>query len=215
MGPGSFFFRLGLVGLISYLGWEVTRRDRGRFSAVRQLGQTSLLIYWMHVEICYGFATRPLQKRLSFGGATLAFLVLLAAMLALSMVKTRYAPVLKQWLRTRRDRMSRPSSRPSPLPGGAVTATPPPGGLLLELWAELGPRLDGGRLVEAAVAGPDRSWTQPSPPWRCWRWARWPARCWPAWPGRTRGHPIAGDRPPRLVNHATVARRQCRQRRIR
>ena len=101
MGPGSFFFRLGLVLLISYVGWEVTRRDRGHFSPVRQLGLTSLLIYWIHVEICYGFATRPLHKQLSFGGATLAFILLLLAMLALSMAKTRYAPGLKARLRAR------------------------------------------------------------------------------------------------------------------
>jgi uncharacterized membrane protein len=101
MGPGSFFFRLGLVLMISYVGWEVTRRDRGRFSPVRQLGMTSLLIYWIHVEICYGFGTRPLQKQLSLGGALLAFVVLTAAMLALSMVKTRYAPRLKARLRAR------------------------------------------------------------------------------------------------------------------
>jgi hypothetical protein len=101
MGPGSFFFRLGLVLLIAYVGWEVTRRDRGGFSPVRQLGMTSLLIYWIHVEICYGFATRPLHKQLSFGGATLAFVLLLLAMLALSMVKTRYAPGLKARLRAR------------------------------------------------------------------------------------------------------------------
>jgi uncharacterized membrane protein len=101
MGPGSFFFRLGLVLLISYVGWEVTRRDRGGFSPVRQLGMTSLLIYWIHVEICYGFATRPLHKQLSFGGATLAYVALLLAMLALSMVKTRYAPGLKARFRAR------------------------------------------------------------------------------------------------------------------
>jgi uncharacterized membrane protein len=101
MGPGSFFFRLGLVLLIAYVGWEVTRRDRGSFSPVRQLGMTSLLIYWIHVEICYGFASRPLHKQLSFGGATLAFVLLLLAMLALSMVKTHYAPGLKARLRAR------------------------------------------------------------------------------------------------------------------
>jgi uncharacterized membrane protein len=101
MGPGSFFFRLGLVLLISYAGWEITRRDRGGFSPVRQLGMTSLLIYWIHVELCYGFASRPLQKQLSFGGATLAFVLLTLAMLALSMLKTRYAPGLRARLQAR------------------------------------------------------------------------------------------------------------------
>jgi hypothetical protein len=102
MGPGSFFFRLGLVLLISYVGWEVTRRDRGGFSPIRQLGMTSLLIYWIHVEICYGFrhTTAAQAAELRWHDAGLRRPLLLA-MLALSMVKTRYAPGLKARFRAR------------------------------------------------------------------------------------------------------------------
>ena len=59
---------------------------------MRQLGQTSLLIYWIHVEICYGFGTRPLQKQLSLPAARRwPSSLLCVAMLGLSMLKTRYA----------------------------------------------------------------------------------------------------------------------------
>jgi uncharacterized membrane protein len=44
MGPGSFFFRLGLIGLIACLGWLITRRSSAKNTPVRQLGRTSLLI---------------------------------------------------------------------------------------------------------------------------------------------------------------------------
>ena len=102
MGPGSFFFRLGIIALIACAGWLITRwQDPARFSVVRQLGQTSLLIYWVHVEICYGFGTRPLQKQLTLPQAFLAYLLLCAAMLGLSVVKTRHGRAIGAWLRQR------------------------------------------------------------------------------------------------------------------
>jgi fucose 4-O-acetylase-like acetyltransferase len=114
MGPGSFFFRLGIIGIASFLGWLHTRNDKGGFSIIRQLGQTSLLIYWVHVEICYGFGARPIQKQLSFGGTTLAFLILLAAMLGLSILRTRYSDRVLRWIRQRRPPRSPSTSTSSP-----------------------------------------------------------------------------------------------------
>jgi uncharacterized membrane protein len=110
MGPGSFFFRFGVIGLLALVGWLATRwldRHRpGRFSVLNQLGQTSLLIYWVHVEICYGYATKPIQKHLSLLVTTLGFLTLTAAMTALSVWKTRHAAAtgrrLQAWFRARR-----------------------------------------------------------------------------------------------------------------
>jgi uncharacterized membrane protein len=94
MGPGSFFFRFGVIGLLALAGWFATRwldRNRpGRFSVLNQLGQTSLLVYWVHVEICYGFGTKPIQKQLSLPVTTLGFLLLTTAMLGLSVWKTRH-----------------------------------------------------------------------------------------------------------------------------
>jgi uncharacterized membrane protein len=90
MGPGAFFFRLGSIGLIALLGWVITRLTGPRFSPLRQLGLTSLLIYWVHVEICYGVLTRPLQRRLGMAWATVAYVLLVLAMFALSVARTRY-----------------------------------------------------------------------------------------------------------------------------
>lgn len=108
MGPGSFFFRLGAIGVIAFVGFHYTRlvyaRRPGRFSPLAQLGQSSLLIYWIHVEICYGFGTRPIQKQLGFVATTIAFLILTAAMLGLSLAKTRHWPAIAERLRALRGR---------------------------------------------------------------------------------------------------------------
>jgi uncharacterized membrane protein len=90
MGPGTFFYRLGVIGLLALLGWAVTRLGGNRFSPLRQLGQTSLLIYWVHVDICYGLISHPLHQHLSMATTTVAFALLVLAMLGLSLLRTRY-----------------------------------------------------------------------------------------------------------------------------
>jgi uncharacterized membrane protein len=94
MGPGSFFFRLGAIGALALVGWLVTRwldaRRPNRFSVLALLGQNSLFVYWVHVEICYGFGTKPIHKSLSLFQTTICFLTLLLAMIGLSLLKTRY-----------------------------------------------------------------------------------------------------------------------------
>jgi uncharacterized membrane protein len=116
MGPGSFFYRLGAIGVLALVGWLytrwATRRRPGRFSVLTQLGKTSLFVYWVHVEICYGFGTKPLQKHLSFPATFVAFLLLTAFMLGLSLLKTRYAPTLVAWVKARLPRPGRRVSAP-------------------------------------------------------------------------------------------------------
>jgi uncharacterized membrane protein len=107
MGPGSFLFRLGLIGLLACLGWLATRSSTADNTPLRQVGRTSLLIYWVHVEICYGFGTRPLQKQLSLPAAAVAFVLLCIAMWGLSVLKTRHGPRLLGRLRARFARAAR------------------------------------------------------------------------------------------------------------
>jgi uncharacterized membrane protein len=118
MGPGSFFFRLGIIALLACAGWLWTRWTRpDRFSPIRQLGQTSLLIYWVHVELCYGFIARPLQRKLSLPATAVAYLTLVGLMLALSIWKTRRGGQLVQRLR---QRWLGPRA-----PAGSVSSAPP------------------------------------------------------------------------------------------
>jgi uncharacterized membrane protein len=59
-------------------------------SALRQLGRTSLLVYWVHLEIVYGQWVVPsVHGRLSVDEAQRGVIALALAMLALSLVRTR------------------------------------------------------------------------------------------------------------------------------
>ena len=101
MGPGIFFHRLGLIGLLAGAGFVWCQFLRGRFSVLRQLGRTSLLIYWVHIEFCYGSLVHPLRGRFSIPQAALLVTLLTLAMLGLSLAKTRYSHPLVDWLRAR------------------------------------------------------------------------------------------------------------------
>jgi uncharacterized membrane protein len=86
MGVGTFFYRLGSIGLMALLAHAVTRLwPPPRFSVMRVFGQTSLLVYWVHVELVYGLLFKRFANRLSMTGATIAFLLMTAAMLALAL----------------------------------------------------------------------------------------------------------------------------------
>lgn len=101
MGPGTFFHRLGLIATLSGIGYFWCRLAHGRFSVLRQLGRTSLLIYWVHIEFCYGSFVFALRGRFGLVGATLLVLVLTTLMLGLSWLKTQYSRMVVEWLRGR------------------------------------------------------------------------------------------------------------------
>jgi uncharacterized membrane protein len=101
MGPGIFFHRLGLIGMLAGIGFLWCRAWHGRFSALRQFGRTSLLIYWVHIEFCYGSMVYALRGKFQIPTALLLVAALSLAMLGLSLAKTRLAPPATLWLRTR------------------------------------------------------------------------------------------------------------------
>ncbi len=109
MGPGSFFYRLGIIGMLFAVGWAATRLAPTGFSPMKQLGRTSLLIYWVHVDLCYGGISRPLRAHLGIAAATAWIIVLTALMLGLSLLKVRYGDAARAWfggqLRTRAPRV--------------------------------------------------------------------------------------------------------------
>jgi uncharacterized membrane protein len=108
MGPGTFFYRLGLNLVLAFVGYVVTRLLAGRFSVMRQFGQTSLLVYWIHVDLCYGVVSRRLHHALDMRQATVGFVLMTAAMLLVSLAKTK---LLDPWWR---DRRKRRTARPMP-----------------------------------------------------------------------------------------------------
>ena len=62
MGPGTFFYRLGLIGPRA----AGLRRSRGSGALLdhAQFGRTSLLVYWIHVDLCYGIVSGRLHHAL-------------------------------------------------------------------------------------------------------------------------------------------------------
>jgi fucose 4-O-acetylase-like acetyltransferase len=90
--PNFFFARCGVLLIIlwavyAWCKWGIAQRG---FSPVIQLGRTSLLIYWVHIEFVYGrFSILP-KHRTSIPLATLGLLTIFVAMLGLSIWRTRY-----------------------------------------------------------------------------------------------------------------------------
>jgi uncharacterized membrane protein len=100
--PSFFFLRLGL--LIAAIGaayaWQARPGGREKWSPLRQLGRTSMFIYWIHVEMVYGLISLPLHKALTLPQALIAFAFFTVFMLACSIVKDRAVA----WWRSRRRR---------------------------------------------------------------------------------------------------------------
>jgi uncharacterized membrane protein len=93
--PSFFFVRVGVLvaGIAACYAWEARPRLFGAdaFSPMRQLGVTSLFIYWIHVEMAYGGLSKPIRGQLSLPIAIVAFLLFMVAMLGLSVAKTKIA----------------------------------------------------------------------------------------------------------------------------
>ena len=91
--PSFFFLRVGLMTAaigVAYL-WEQRPRGAARWSPLRQLGRTSLFIYWIHVEMVYGLISLSLHKSLSWLQAWLALALFWMLMLICSMAKDAIA----------------------------------------------------------------------------------------------------------------------------
>jgi uncharacterized membrane protein len=92
MGPGSFFYRLGMNVVLAALALGAVRLGGRRFSIMRQFGQTSLLVYWIHIDLCYGLIAHKLHLygRLNMVQASIGLAVMVALMLGVSLAKTRW-----------------------------------------------------------------------------------------------------------------------------
>jgi uncharacterized membrane protein len=122
MGPDTFLYRLGWIGVLALPAHVAVRLwPPPRFSMMRVFGQTSLLVYWVHVELVYGLLFKRLANRLSMAQATVAFVLMTAAMLGLAVLRLKYWRGLKPALQGLRRRLglgkkdpdgNLPSSRP-------------------------------------------------------------------------------------------------------
>jgi len=90
--PNFFLMRCGILLMILFLVYAWCRwgfAGKG-FSPIIQLGQTSLLVYWVHIEFVYGRLSILPKGRCTITAATVGLLVIFVAMLALSIGRTRW-----------------------------------------------------------------------------------------------------------------------------
>jgi uncharacterized membrane protein len=91
--PAYFAVKTGIVLLTMGAAYALDRLPLQ--GPIRQLGRTSLLVYWAHLEVIYGDHIVPgVRGNLSLGQAAVAVSILMLAMLALSYARTARWPFL-------------------------------------------------------------------------------------------------------------------------
>jgi uncharacterized membrane protein len=89
--PNFLMMRAGLMLVIAFLSYAWCRwglATRG-FSPLIQLGQTSLLVYWVHIEFVYGRYSLLSKRAQSIPTASRGLLEIFLSMLILSLIRTR------------------------------------------------------------------------------------------------------------------------------
>jgi uncharacterized membrane protein len=89
--PNFFLIRAGLLLAILALTYGWCRWGAGQwgFSPLIQLGQTSLLVYWVHLEFVYGRLSILPKHAVNIRTASFGLLAIFLAMLLLSMFRTQ------------------------------------------------------------------------------------------------------------------------------
>jgi uncharacterized membrane protein len=86
--PHFFLIRLGWLLLILYGAYLWSRRkSAGRWSPLITLGQASLIVYWVHIEIVYGRVSQSFAQSLEISTAAMQLLWLVPMMLFLASFK--------------------------------------------------------------------------------------------------------------------------------
>jgi uncharacterized membrane protein len=96
--PNFFLIRIGmllviLAGVYAWCRWGLAQWG---FSPLIQLGQASLLVYWVHIEFVYGRFSILTRRAQTIAGATRGLAVIFLSMLALAYVRTH----AKGWLKS-------------------------------------------------------------------------------------------------------------------
>jgi uncharacterized membrane protein len=102
--PSFFIIRVGMLLLLTAFAYAWCRWGPGQwgFSPLIQLGKTSLLVYWVHIELVYGrFAILPHRSQ-TIAGASEGLLAIFLAMLALSLLRTKLSGRFREALPWRR-----------------------------------------------------------------------------------------------------------------
>ena len=99
--PHFFFIRLGWILLLLYGAYRwSTRQSSRRWSPLITLGQASLIVYWLHIEIVYGRLFHAYGQSLEIFNAAMQVLWVVPLML---LVASRKAVIeyVGAWLQPR------------------------------------------------------------------------------------------------------------------
>jgi uncharacterized membrane protein len=90
--PNYFLMRCAVLVIILCFAYFWCRWGFGEkgFSPLLQLGKTSLLVYWVHIEFVYGLLSILPKKRCSISLATLGLVIIFVSMVALSLARTSW-----------------------------------------------------------------------------------------------------------------------------
>lgn len=89
--PGLIVIKLGVVLLILALAFVWTEyATAGAWSWLRQFGTTSLLVYWVHIELVYGRWFGSAKESLSNVECAVWSVILILTMLGLSVLRTNW-----------------------------------------------------------------------------------------------------------------------------
>lgn len=92
--PALIFIKLGAILILISFAWLWNMRTTAdQWSWVRQFGMTSLLVYWVHVELVYGRWFGFFKEQLSVGQTLLASSIVILLMLGLSVLRTNWPQV--------------------------------------------------------------------------------------------------------------------------
>ncbi len=97
--PTYFAIRVGAMMLALAGMFGISRVASVRGAAARMLerfGRSSLFVYWIHVELVYGYATWPLRRRLPLWGTATAFVAFTALMFGAVVMRDRLAEMWRR-----------------------------------------------------------------------------------------------------------------------
>jgi uncharacterized membrane protein len=108
--PNFFLIRVGLLLAILAATYAWCRWGAGQwgFSPLIQLGQTSLLVYWVHIEFVYGRVSILPKHAVDIRTASFGVVVIFIAMLLLSIARTQIKESGITWERWRTGVPARP-----------------------------------------------------------------------------------------------------------
>ena len=122
--PNFFWLRVGmlLVILTASYAWCRWGAAQWGFSPLIQLGQASLLVYWVHLEFVYGRASILPKHSVDVRTASVGLLTIFLAMLMLAFVRTKWKGRGAEVLHRLRGSGGGHGSSPHP---GAIRPEPP------------------------------------------------------------------------------------------